>query len=357
MNEESAAPNPHLAHPKSRGAARKAMRNRPTIDDVAAAAGVSRGTVSRVLNGAKHASAHAQAAVEKAIRDTGYVVNQNARGLVTQRSNAIAFVLTERQDLLFEDPNFNVLLRAATQALAKQDYALLLMIAGSADERDRVLRFIRAGHIDGVMLISTHGGDPVISEFEKIGLPMVACGRPIGHEGTIPFVAADDREGGRQMTRYLVAQGRKQIAIITGPLDTAGGSDRLNGYQDVLGDRFDGRLVVEAEEYSFAAGQRAMCTLLEQSPGIDAVFVASDLVASGAVAALRDAGRHVPHDVAVGGFDDSKVAVQTVPALTTIRQPLERVAAEMVEVLIAGIFGERGSSRLLPTQLVKRDSA
>jgi DNA-binding LacI/PurR family transcriptional regulator len=344
-------------HPKSRGAARRALRRGPTIDDVAALAGVSRGTVSRVLNGGHEVSAAALAAVQNAIRTSGYVVNQSARSLVTRTTNAVAFVLSEPQERLFEDPNFSVLLRCATQALAERNISLVLMIAGGPEERDRELGYLRSGHVDGVMLVSSHGGDPLAGALARDGIPFVVCGKPLGYADSMPFVRADDRAGGRQMTQYLVDLGRKRIATITGPMDTSGGYERLEGFFDVLGRRTPKRRIVNATEYSHAAGEAAMEQLLEQAPDLDAVFVASDLMAAGAMAVLRRAGRTVPDDVAVGGFDDSHVAVTTDPNLTTIRQPLERVAQTMVQLLLEQIAGEPTRSVTLPTSLVQRDSA
>ncbi|MGH3486835.1 MAG: LacI family DNA-binding transcriptional regulator [Actinopolymorphaceae bacterium] len=344
---------PPEPHPTSRAAARRD----PTIDDVATLAGVSRGTVSRVLNGGRHVSKGALAAVERAVRDSGYLVNANARSLVTKRANAVAFVLSEPQERLFTDPNFSVLLPACTQALADHGLSLILMVAASEDERNRVLRYVHSRHVDGVLLVSTHGGDPVFGALQQSQIPAVACGRPLDHDVTIPYVSADDREGGRQMTRYLRDRGHQRIAIIGGPLDTAGGYDRLQGYRDILGRRALKRLAVCAPDFGYDAGKDAMSDLLEASPDIDAVFAASDLLASGALTTLRRAGRRVPDDVAVCGFDDSSVAATSDPPLTTIRQPLEQVAKEMVDVLLALIRHEPASSRILPTQLVVRTSA
>src|SRR3954469_17515926 len=196
---------------------------RPTMEDVAEVAGVSRGTVSRVLNGGHYVSPDALAAVHRAIRKTGYVVNQHARSLVTQRSDSIAFILSDPQDRLFEDPNFNILLKGCTQALAERDITLLLTVAGTQEDRKRVGRWVTAGHVDGVLLVSEHAGSPLIDELRSRGLPIVAAGRPIGYERDISYVAADDRDGARQMVTYLRSRGHQRIGIITGPIDTPGG--------------------------------------------------------------------------------------------------------------------------------------
>lgn len=331
-------------------------RRRPTIRDVAAAAGVSRGTVSRVLNGGHWVSPEALAAVQEAIRSTGYSANQHARSLVTGRSNSVAFLLTEPQHLLFEDPTFSILLRAAAEALAAREMPLLLMVAGSQQERRRITDYVAAGHVDGVLLISSHRGNPVVGELLRQGVPTIACGEPLGYEDRIGWVSADDAGGARRMTEHLLSRGRTRVATITGPMDTPGGFRRLAGYRSALGEAYDETLVAHGD-YTRASGQAAMRDLLERRPDLDAVFVASDLMAAGALVALREAGRSVPGDVAVGGFDDSGLAATLEPPLTTMRQPFERIASEMVRLLLEVVEGAEPARITLPTSLVERASA
>jgi DNA-binding LacI/PurR family transcriptional regulator len=335
---------------------RRSPHRGPTIDDVAEVAGVSRGTVSRVLNGGRYVSPATRAAVEAAMRSTGYVVNQNARSLVTRRSNAFAFVVSEPQERLFEDPNFNVLLRACTHAVAGHDANLVLLLAGTAGFRQRALRYVRAGHVDGVLLVSSHGGDPIFGELYGSGIPTISCGRSLDDRAPLPFVSCDDRGGARQLVQHLRATGRSRIATIAGTLDTAGGIDRLQGYRDVVGE-VPGTLVEPAADWTPAAGDTAMRRLLERHPDLDAVFVASDLVATGAIAALQRLGKRVPEDVAVGGFDDSPVAQTIRPALTTVRQRLDVIGARMVRLLLDVLDGKDGRDVIVPTELVVRDSA
>jgi DNA-binding LacI/PurR family transcriptional regulator len=332
------------------------VRRRPTIEDVAAEAGVSRGTVSRVLNGGHYVSPATLDAVNRAIKKTGYVVNQHARSLVTQRSESVAFILSEPTERLFSDPNFIVLLRGCTQALAEHDIGLFVWIASSTSERNRVTRFLAAGHVDGALLVSAHAGDPLPNLLGKASVPYVAIGAPLGHESETSYVAVDERGGARTMVEYLRSAGRSRIATITGPLDTSGGRGRLEGYRDVLGAGFDPGLVAEGD-YSQESGERAMDVLLGRRPDLDAVFVASDAMGLGALVALHRAGRRVPQDVAVGGFDDSSAALAARPALTTIRQPWQRISREMVRLLLASIDGAEPAAVILPTELVRRESA
>ncbi|WP_165984549.1 LacI family DNA-binding transcriptional regulator [Streptomyces sp. YIM 98790] len=339
-----------------------ARRRPPTIHDVARVAGVSRGTVSRFLNGGHHVSPAAAESVKAAIRRTGYVVNRHARSLITGRSGSVAFLLTEPQERFFEDPNFNVLLRGCTRALAAHDIPLLLMIAGTRAEQQRNLRFIAAGHVDGVLLVSSHTGDPVAQQLTDAGIPVVACGKPVGRDGTsarLSYVAADDRSGARDMVRYLIASGRRRIATVAGPPDTPGGVDRLGGYREILAEAGlpPDEDLIAAGDYSRDSGARAATELLTRRPDLDAVFVASDLMAQGVLAALEAAGRRVPEDVAVAGFDDSPAALAARPELTTIRQPWDRISTEMVRVLLAQLAGEPPSAVVLPTELIRRASA
>ena len=329
---------------------------RPTIHDVAAAAGVSRGTVSRLLNGERYVSPAARVAVERAISETGYVVNRAARSLVTQRTGSIVMVLSEPHEKLFEDPNYSTLIRVAIRRLAERDISLVMMLAGDEGDRERVVRYVRGGYADGVLLVSTHAGDPLVGALGS-ATPAVSCGAVIGRENAIPYAATDERLGARQMAEYLVGQGRKRIGMITGPMDTPGGIQRLEGFADVLGRKASTKLIAHGD-WTQASGERAMAELLERTPDLDAVFVASDLMAAGALAALRAAGRTVPGDVAVGGFDDSSVATSTHPPLTTIRQPLAEVANETVNLLLALLDGaQQVEPVILPTELVIRESA
>lgn len=330
---------------------------RPTIDDVARAAGVSRGTVSRVLNGGHWVSPASLQAVRTAIQQTGYRINPHARSLATARANSVAFLLTEPQERLFEDPNFAVLMREAAQALERHDLPLVLLMAGTAAEQRRATDFITGGHVDGVLLISAHAGRSGFLE-ELVGskVPAIACGIPLGYETRIGYVAADDELGARHAVEYLQATGRRRIATITGPSDTSGGRCRLAGYRAALGPDVDEDLVARGDYYR-DSGRRAMTELLERVPDIDAVFAANDLMAAGALDVLADRGIRVPDDVAVVGFDDSPIARRTDPQLTTMRQPFDRISHEMVRLLVERISGRETASVKLPTELVRRASA
>ncbi|MFE1644544.1 LacI family DNA-binding transcriptional regulator [Microbacterium sp. P01] len=331
-------------------------RRRPTIRDVAAEAGVSRGTVSRVINGGHWVSPDARVAVEEAIHRTGYTANHHARSLATGRAGSLAFLLTEPQHLLFNDPTFALLLRGASEALAQRSMTLVLLVADTAAERANIEHYVRAGHVDGVLLISSHESNPLLDSLIDAHIPTVCTGKPLGHRADVPTVSVDEEGSARVMTRYLRDRGHRRIAVITGPNDTPGGRFRLVGFREEMGEDFDPELV-EQGSYERATGYDAMTRLLDRAPEIDAVFAASDVLAVGAAAAIRASGRRVPEDVAVAGFDDSGLAATHEPPLTTMRQPWAEISASMVEMLLDIINGRVRESVVLPTTLVVRDSA
>ena len=315
--------------------------------------------MSRVLNGGVNVSPTALAAVNKAIKQTGYVVNHHARSLVTQRSRSVAFILSEPQEKFFEDPNFPILLRGCTQALAEHDMPLLLSIAGTEEDRERVVRFIAAGHIDGALLVSTHAGNPVIDRLTGLGVPAVACGLPIGHEHR-PGVRRGQRGGRRPPGDRAPSRPRKDEDRNGHRPD--GHPGRPRPAQGLPGRAAHGR---PPEDDSAHRPRRlharppatpAMTKLLEANPDLDAVFVASDLMAVGAIDALTRAGKRVPDDVAVVGFDDSPAALTARPPLTTVRQPYRRISEEMVRLLLARLDGQDPAAVILPTELVVRAS-
>ncbi|WP_235866298.1 LacI family DNA-binding transcriptional regulator [Serinibacter arcticus] len=322
---------------------------------MAAAAGVSRGTVSRVINGGHWVSPPAREAVEQAIATTGYRANQHARSLVTGRSNSLAFLITEPQSRLFADPVFSMLLRGAAEAVSARSMALVVLVAGTPSERENAAQYIGAGHVDGVLLISSHESDPMVQLLLEQDIPTVACGMPLGFAGRVPSVSVEEAGSARTVVAHLRERGRRRIAMITGPMDTPGGRYRLEGYRDELGDDFDDSLVVHGD-WSQDSGTAGMEELLARHPDLDAVFAGSDLMAAGAIIALGRAGRSIPDDVAVVGFDDSGLAQALDPPLTTMRQPFDAISVEMVNTLVGLVEGGGTRSVTLPATLVVRES-
>jgi DNA-binding LacI/PurR family transcriptional regulator len=334
--------------------------HRPTLESVAARAGVSRATASRVLNGSSRVSMAARDAVLRAADDLAYTVNRAARSLVTRRSDSIAFLVAENEDRMFRDPYFLGVLRGAQAEAASAGMQLVFVIAASPGETKQFTHFVSGGHVDGVLLVSLHGDDELAERLEELGVPTVINGRPFRDDVPLYSVDSDNVDGGRRATEVLVTRGATKIATITGPLDMGVGQDRLAGYRAALtaaGHRFRRSLVAEGD-FTVAGGAAAMDKLLGSAPDLDAVFAASDLTALGAMRTLAAHGRRVPDDVAVVGFDDVREAQLTNPALTTVRQPVAEVGRTMTRVLLSRIAGEPVSQRtMLPIQVVHRVSA
>jgi DNA-binding LacI/PurR family transcriptional regulator len=339
--------------------------HRPTLDEVAALAGVGRGTVSRVINGSPQVSPEARAAVQKAIDELGYVPNRAARALVTRRTDSVALVVSESEERVFGEPFFAGIVRGVSSHLADTQMQLWLAMAQSTAERKLVERHLSDQHVDGVLLLSLHDDDPLPGLLAGRGLPTVLGGRTAlmveagNSDGPVAFVDNDNEGGARLATEHLLSLGRRCVAAVAGPQDMGVGKARLRGYRDALRNAshpYDDRLIAYGD-FSEASGAEAMYRLLHLNPGLDAVFAASDLMAAGAIRALREQGRQIPADVAVVGFEDSVVARQTLPPLTTVHQSVEGMGREMARLLLARIAGGPAHSTVLDTHLVVRESA
>ncbi|MBI3752319.1 MAG: LacI family DNA-binding transcriptional regulator [Chloroflexi bacterium] len=331
-----------------------------TLDAVAHEAGVSRATVSRVVNGSPKVSPEVRRQVERAVDRLGYVPNLAARSLVTRRSDSVGVVITEPTGRLFNDPFFPRLLRGISAELAARKLQLVLLMPETEPDEERLERYLLSGHVDGVILVSLHGDDPLPGDLLARGIPVVIGGRPATGIAA-SYVDVDNRDGARAAVRHLVSLGRRRIATLAGPLDMAVGSDRLEGYRDALAESglpHDRRLEAHGE-FTYESGASAMRRVIHAAPDVDAVFAASDLMAAGAMSVLRAAGRRVPEDVAVVGFDDSPLAVTTDPPLTSVRQPVEEMGGDLVRLLADAIDREIRTVRhvLLSTELVPRASS
>jgi DNA-binding LacI/PurR family transcriptional regulator len=309
-----------------------------------------------VVNGLT-VTASSEDAVRRAIDELGYVPNHAARTLVTQRTDLIALVLPETTDRVFSDDQFFPgLVNGVSQVLEKADKQLVLMLAGSAASHARIERSIAARHVDGVLLASLHGADPLPTALARIGIPVVCNERPLGST-SLPYVGVDNVGGAAAAVRHLLDAGRSRIATIAGPQDMIGGIDRLTGYRQALRES-PRRSVVAVGDFTLDSGYTAMRHLLTDDPSLDAVFAASDLMADGALKALRATGRRVPDDVAVVGFDDIALARYTDPPLTTVRQPIMEIGRQMAGQLLTLVGGtDIEPTMTLPTELVVRQSA
>ncbi|MFE2040660.1 LacI family DNA-binding transcriptional regulator [Streptomyces sp. NPDC059477] len=338
---------------------------RPTLEEVAARAGVSRATASRVVNGGDGVRAPLVDRVRRAVEELGYVPNRAARSLVTRRHDAIAVVVAEPESRIFADPFFALQLRGISKELTAHDNQLVLLLTEGRDDHARVGRYLAGGHVDGALVFSLHLDDPLPALIRGAKVPAVFGGRPgwgDGERGTEPtvYVDSDNRGGAREAVRHLLALGRTRVAHITGAPDQTSAVDRLDGYRDVLPDA-DPALVAPGD-FTPAGGERAMRELLARRPDLDAVFAANDLTAVGALRVLRERGVRVPEEIAVIGFDDMlPIAEQTDPPLTTVRQDIEGMGRLMARRLLERLRGDPGAELptgvILPTTLVPRASA
>jgi len=335
-------------------------RERPTLEAVARRAGVSRATVSRVVNGSTTVAAAIRDAVNRAVEELGYVPNQAARSLVTQRTESIALILPESASRVFSDDMFfPAVIRGVSVELEAADKQLVLMMAGSPASHDRVERYAMAGHVDGVMFASMHGADPLPGSLARMGIPVVCSGRPMASaESDVPYVDVDHVGGVAAAVRHLVATGHRRIATIAGPQDMVAGVDRLTGYQSALAEAGLPEHTAVGD-FTRESGVRAMRQLLAEDPQLDAVFVASDMMAHGALQAVKESGRRVPENVAVIGFDDFEISRFSDPPLTTVRQPIVDIGRTMAKQMLGLVDGKPDVPRcvVLPVELVVRASA
>jgi DNA-binding LacI/PurR family transcriptional regulator len=343
---------------------------RPNLEDVAARAGVSRATVSRVVNGQASVAPELREKVQRAVDELGYVPNQAARSLMTRRTDSIALVAAEPDVRVFGDPFFGGIVRGVSLEAMGLGLQLVLLMAQSHEDLERVKRYLRSAPVDGVMLISEHESEqPLSVMLQEVGIPLVIGGRPMPGDADAMFVDNDNVGGARLAAQRLAGLGRSRIATIAGPQDMSAGVDRLQGFREGLGPVFSPDLV-EYADFTQQGGEEAAARLLQRAPDLDALFASSDLTALGALAALRRAGRRVPEDVALVGFDDNEFAQTTDPPLTTVRQDPTLQGRMMVRLYLArhrpditlvpteGVPDVTDADHvMLPTHLVVRESA
>jgi len=329
-----------------------------TLEQVAALAGVSRATVSRVVNGSPKVLPDTVQAVNRAIAELGYVPNRAARALVTRRTDSVAVVVPEPDSRIFSDPFFAGILRGVSMTLAPTSCQLVLLIEPAEGDDQRLLRYLRGGHVDGAIVVSHHGRDNVLQELAQLPLPIVFSARPLGVDVPVTSVDVDNVTGARTAVEHLLGSGRRKIGTITGPLDMTAGLDRLNGYKAAMAAAGLPDDAVAIGDFTADGGEQAAIQLLTVHSDLDGLFVASDLMATAALRVLSERGRRVPGDVAVVGFDDSVLATTTTPRLTTVRQPVERLGARLAQLVLAKIAGApQAAPELFTTELIVRDSA
>ena len=327
------------------------------LEEVASLSGVSRSTVSRVVNNDPRVSDATRTKVNEVLRRVNFQPNAAARSLAAGRTRVLGLVIPMGVAAFFTDPYFPLLIQGVSAAANAHDHSVMLWVAEPEYERRTIGQVMGNGLIDGVIVASMLSDDPLLRALIAGHLPFMLVGRHPTNS-SINYVDVDNVTSARQAVTHLLRLGRRRIATITGPRNMSVGADRQEGYQAALRQRglvVDPDLIVEGD-FTEAGAYTAMQRLLPHNP--DAVFVASDNMALGALRALQEAGRRVPDDVAVVGFDDMPFAARTNPPLTTVRQPVQRTGAVAAETLIDLIEHPDAQPRriLLPTELVIRAS-
>ncbi|MFJ9624820.1 LacI family DNA-binding transcriptional regulator [Streptomyces sp. NPDC101181] len=348
----------------------------PTLEDVARAAGVSRATVSRVVNGVRNVDPAIQEAVRQAVAVTGYTPNRAARSLVTRRADSVALVVSGTgvepgapdpggsgdqgafTTRVFADPFFGRVVTGVVNYLRPRGMHPVLMFADTSRAREEVLSYLRQGRADGALVVSTHAGDPLPGLLTEAGLAAVLYARP-ARPVPVSYVDLAHEDGARLAAEHLLARGCRRIVTVSGPLDVPASEARLAGFRDTMARHGHRDVPVAEGQFTQESGEEAMERLLAQQPDLDGVFAANDLMALGACHVLRERGRSVPGDVAVVGFDDSSAALACRPPLTTVRQPVEEMAAEMTRLLLDRLTrpDRPPTSVIFEPELVVRGSA
>ena len=329
-----------------------------TLEDIGKLAGVSRSTVSRVVNNNPNVSDDVRERVQEVIQTTGYHPNVAARTLASHRSWMLGMVTPRSVSSFFADPYFPRLAQGIAQACNQYEYTLGLFLVGSKEDEEKIYpRISRKGLLDGILIQAGQIGDQLIDRLIDTSLPLVVVGRPFQTEN-VSFIDIDNNVSAYNAVSHLIRLGCKRIGTIAGLPGSTVSIDRKDGYLKALAERgrsVDESLIVDSD-FTEAGGYFAMQQILPAKP--DAIFAASDLMAIGAMRAVRDAGLKIPQDIAFIGFDDIPPATQHDPQLTTIRQPIIQFGFNSVEILIDLIENGIEPARriIMDTELIIRDS-
>jgi LacI family transcriptional regulator len=336
------------------------MKKRVTLRDVAAAAGVHVSTVSRALDPkTRHLiTPEVVTHILKLSEQLAYRPNAAAYSLKTNRSRTVGIIVPD-----ITNPVFPPIIRGAEDALAQQNYvAILGNTDGSPQREEEIIETMRARGVEGLLLASVKARDTVVDRLAAEGVPMVTVNRRVDDPGT-PSVVHDERDGTSRILNHLVGLGHRQIAYIAGPQDLSTGRDRYLAFEEgraALGLEPDANLVAVADTFNESAGERCAEELLARDIAFTAIVCANDLIAIGAISALRRHGLSCPEDVSVTGYNDMPLADRLLPPLTTIRVEQHKAGHAAAELLLEALSsppGERVARHLvLPVQMIIRGS-
>ena len=329
-----------------------------TIDQVAKAAKVSPATVSRVLNGTAKVSAEKEKAVRKAVAKYNFTPNATARRLAGGRSGLIALLMEESSEEFFLNPFWGQVVQGFSTAITDAGLHPLLLIRPKSRTEDSLFSTLQAGQMDGLAIFSWHRP---LKSFEKMLDPKMAVvfGGDLGGSKKYPYVDVDNVKGGYLATKHLIDSGCKNIVTITGDLKLQSGRDRLDGYEKAItsvGMKLNDQLIIHGD-YTQSKAEELCRQLIKSKIKFDGVFAGNDLSALGVINVLLQNGIAVPNKVKVVGFDDSPVASRNQPSITTIRQPIRELGAQVAHSLLAVLDGQEVEDKVLDVKLVKRQSS
>jgi DNA-binding LacI/PurR family transcriptional regulator len=325
-----------------------------TLDDVAELSGVSRATVSRVINGGPVADTTRRRVLD-VLEQTSFRPNAAARTLASGRSGVVGVVMHIDTHLLFLDPYFSLLLQGMSDVLSDLGGGMMMWL-GNRSKEETLEQILSIGLLDGVVVTAHQLDDPLVDGLLASSLPTVL----IGHrraDRTASYVDIDNVQAADMVTTHMVGTGRRKVGHITGTRRTVAGEDRLEGYRHAMvrAGLSTAGLIVEGD-FNETGGARGAAVLLDA--GADAMFCANDRTAVGAMETIRARGLRIPDDVAVAGFDDLDIASHLDPPLTTVRQEIKQQGAEAATALshLIGDPEARPRRVVLPTELVVRRS-
>jgi LacI family transcriptional regulator len=332
-------------------------RSSMNLETIARLSGVSRSTVSRVINHSPSVSPDVRERVLQVLRETNFQPNVAARSLAAGSTHILGLVVPMRVSQMFNDPYFPLLVKGVSAACNARDYTVMLWLDEPQYERRIIRQILHSGLIDGVVVTSLKTNDPLIDAFLDRQFPFVVVGRIAG-ERPVHFVDVDNIGSACHAVEHLIRLGRRRVMTITGPLTHFPSADRLEGYRRAMEKHsliVDPSWIAESD-FTQEGGLTAMRRLLPLRP--DAVFVASDAMAQGAAMAIQEAGLIIPEDIALVGFDDLPFSAHMSPPLTTVRQPIERLGWVAVEILLNILKGAEDipNQMILPTELIVRQT-
>lgn len=336
---------------------KSSIDNDVNIDAIAKAANVSPSTVSRVLNGTAKVSADREKAVRKAIAKFNYTPNASARHLAGGRSGLIALLMEESNEEFFYNPFWSQVVQGFSTTISNAGALPLLLVRPRSGTENSVFSTLLKGKIDALAVLSWHASTTNIAKNLDPKIPTIVVG-DFGKSINSSHVDVDNVKGGVLATEHLIAAGCKNILVLTGDLKLQSGRDRLEGYKKAMvkgGFKVRDELILQGD-YTGATARELTSAALKKRVTFDGIFAANDLSAISAMEVLKDQGFDIPNQVKIVGFDDSPIASSSSPSITTIRQPIRELGAEVALSLLAILDGEEVADKLLDVELIVRES-